>query len=66
VVKFFNDSTGKGDYGDADLRGPWNQEGVEFVEAPAQPIAQATQKEVVAEIEKSVRRPKASRKGKRR
>lgn len=66
VVKFFNDSTGKGDNGDADLRGPWNEDGVEFVEAPAQPIAQATQEEVVAEIENSVRRPKTSSKRKRR
>ena len=62
VVKFFNDSTGKGNNGDADLRGPWNEDDVEFVEAPAQPIAQATTDEVVAEIEKSVRRPGKSKK----
>jgi Mn-containing catalase len=36
VNQFFNDSTGQGDNGDADLRGPWNQDdGWEFVEAPA-------------------------------
>jgi Mn-containing catalase len=36
VNQFFNDSTGKGDLGEIDARGPWN-EGVswEFVEAPA-------------------------------
>ena len=62
VVKFFNDSTGKGNNGDADLRGPWNEDDVEFVEAPAQPIAQATTDEVVADIEKWVRRPGKSKK----
>ncbi|RAX41252.1 DUF892 family protein [Rhizobium tropici] len=36
VDQFFNDSTGEGDLGEVDTRGPWN-EGVdwEFVEAPA-------------------------------
>ena len=36
VNQFFNDSTGIGDKGEPDARGPWNQGGDwEFVEAPA-------------------------------
>lgn len=36
VNKFFNDSTGEGEEGDVDSRGPWNQGGDwEFVESPA-------------------------------
>ncbi len=36
VDQFFNDSTGKGDEGEIDARGPWNQgDRWEFVEAPA-------------------------------
>jgi Mn-containing catalase len=36
VKQYFNDSTGIGDRGEADVRGPWNQGGDwEFVEAPA-------------------------------
>jgi Mn-containing catalase len=36
VDQFFNDSTGKGDQGEIDTRGPWNSgEAWEFVEAPA-------------------------------
>jgi Mn-containing catalase len=36
VNQFFNDSTGAGDEGEIDTRGPWNQGGEwEFVEAPA-------------------------------
>jgi Mn-containing catalase len=36
VEQFFNDSTGEGDDGEIDIRGPWNEgEGWEFVEAPA-------------------------------
>ncbi|MBR1251319.1 DUF892 family protein [Bradyrhizobium sp. AUGA SZCCT0169] len=36
VNQFFNDSTGAGDEGEIDTRGPWNQGGDwEFVEAPA-------------------------------
>src|SRR3954466_10433311 len=42
VEMFFNDSTGEGDDGERDERGPWNKEnGFEFVEAPAKPIAEA-------------------------
>ncbi len=36
VDQFFNDSTGQGDHGEIDARGPWNEgEEWEFVEAPA-------------------------------
>jgi Mn-containing catalase len=36
VDQFFNDSTGTGDQGEIDARGPWNEGGTwEFVEAPA-------------------------------
>ena len=36
VDQFFNDSTGEGDYGEVDTRGPWNEGGEwEFVESPA-------------------------------
>ena len=57
VKMFFNDSTGAGDHGEKDERGPWNEgKGIEFVEAPAKPIAEGTMKEVTAEIKKSVKR----------
>jgi Mn-containing catalase len=36
VDQFFNDSTGEGDYGEVDTRGPWNEGGEwQFVESPA-------------------------------
>jgi len=36
VDQYFNDSTGVGDRGEQDFRGPWNQGGDwEFVNAPA-------------------------------
>ena len=36
VDQYFNDSTGTGDRGEVDVRGPWNQGGSwEYVEAPA-------------------------------
>ena len=36
VDQFFNDSTGEGDHGEIDARGPWNEgDAWEFVEAPA-------------------------------
>jgi Mn-containing catalase len=36
VNQFFNDSTGQGDYGEIDARGPWNEgENWEFIESPA-------------------------------
>jgi len=54
VDQFFNDSTGTGDYGETDVRGPWNEgDGMKFVQSPAQPIAQATQEEVSREIQQA-------------
>ena len=36
VDQYFNDSTGEGDDGEIDARGPWNEgNGWKFVEAPA-------------------------------
>jgi Mn-containing catalase len=36
VDQFFNDSTGEGEYGEVDTRGPWNEgDSWEFVESPA-------------------------------
>jgi Mn-containing catalase len=36
VDQYFNDSTGSGDFGEHDVRGPWNSgNGWEYVEAPA-------------------------------
>lgn len=51
VNKFFNDSTGEGDAGERDARGPWNQApDLEYVEGPAKLEAQVTQQEVTREI----------------
>jgi Mn-containing catalase len=61
VTKFFNDSTGTGDHGEADLRGPWNQDDVEFIEGPAKPIAEGTAEEVIAEIKNSVKKTPSKR-----
>jgi len=36
VDQYFNDSTGRGDHGEIDTRGPWNEgEGWDYVESPA-------------------------------
>jgi Mn-containing catalase len=57
VNKYFNDSTGTGDEGETDARGPWNEgNGMELVEAPAQSIAAATQQEVFREIQRATGR----------
>lgn len=54
VRKYFNDSTGVGDYGDSDCRGPWNEAAdVEYVEAPARLEAQVTQQQVEREINRA-------------
>src|SRR5688572_3622539 len=51
VEKFFNDSTGDGDEGETDERGPWNEgSGIQFVTGPAKPIAEATEAEVRKEL----------------
>src|SRR6059058_4715220 len=57
VNQFFNDSSGQGDNGDRDARGPWNQgSDIRYVEAPAKPIAEGTVAEVTQEIVKATRR----------
>jgi len=57
VNKYFNDSTGVGDDGETDERGPWNEgDGIEYVEAPTQPIATATEQEVTREIQRATGR----------
>lgn len=54
VNKFFNDSTGEGDFGEMDARGPWNEgNGMEIVEAPAKIEATVTMEEVTSEIERA-------------
>jgi len=51
VDKFFNDSTGEGDDGETDARGPWNEGAdIQFVSGPARPIAEATELEVREEL----------------
>ena len=36
VDEYYNDSTGEGDHGEVDVRGPWNEgNGWKFVDAPA-------------------------------
>jgi Mn-containing catalase len=57
IDQFFNDSTGEGNHGEMDHRGPWNEaDDIQFVAGPAQPIAEATAEEVTQEIEKAVGR----------
>jgi len=57
VDQFFNDSTGEGDEGETDARGPWNEgDGVHYVEAAAKPVAEGTRFEVMAEIQKATRK----------
>jgi len=51
VNKFFNDSSGKGDDGEKDARGPWNEApDLVYVEGPAKLEAQVTADEVTREI----------------
>ncbi len=60
VEQFYNDSTGEGDDGETDERGPWNEgDDIEFIEGPAQPIAAATEEEVTKEIHQAARRTSA-------
>ena len=52
VTKFFNDSTGVGDEGETDARGPWNDApDLEYIEAPAKMEAQVTSEEITREID---------------
>jgi len=56
VNQFYNDSTGSGDEGEADMRGPWNQgSDIEFIEAPMKLEAQVTQQQIVKEIRRASR-----------
>jgi Mn-containing catalase len=56
AVKFFNDSTGEGDDGEVDVRGPWNEgDDIEFIEAPARLEAGVTADEVTREIKAAAR-----------
>jgi Mn-containing catalase len=62
VDQFFNDSSGRGDNGDADARGPWNQgDGFKYIEGPAKPVAEGTAQEVIQEIVSATRRGGTSR-----
>lgn len=56
VEQFYNDSTGEGPNGEKDMRGPWNQDGFEFVESPIRMEAQVTHDEVAREIKKATKR----------
>ena len=56
VNKFFNDSTGEGDEGEADARGPWNEApDIEYVTAPVKLEAQVTSEEITSEVNKAAR-----------
>jgi Mn-containing catalase len=64
VDQFFNDSTGSGDSGDTDERGPWNEgNGIQFIEGFAKPIAEGTAAEVIQEITTATRRGGVPRSG---
>lgn len=66
VVKFFNDSTGEGDKGEKDVRGPWNEgDDIEFIEAPAKIEATLTAEEVTREIKRAVQKPSKRSNGSR-
>ncbi|EEF57652.1 Mn-containing catalase-like protein, partial [Pedosphaera parvula Ellin514] len=57
VNQYYNDSTGEGDYGEIDARGPWNEgPGIRYVEAPAKMEAQVTQEQVSREIKRATGR----------
>lgn len=59
VDKYFNASTGPGQNGDRDVRGPWNEDAFfNFVESPMKPPKmedQVTQKEIEHEVHRAVR-----------
>jgi len=57
VDQFFNDSSGTGDNGDIDARGPWNEgNGVNYVEAQGKTVAEGTGRGVIEEIVTATRR----------
>lgn len=54
VNQYFNDSTGTGDEGERDARGPWNEgDGMHIIEAPARGVAEATEQEIHREISRA-------------
>ncbi len=53
---YFNDSTGEGEYGGQDLRGPWNEDGFTYVEAPVRIEAQLTAQEIQNVINAAARK----------
>ncbi len=56
VNQFYNDSTGEDEYGNADMRGPWNEgDDIEYVESPVKMEAQVTQQEIEREMKKAAR-----------
>lgn len=56
VNKFFNDSSGQGDDGETDARGPWNNApDIEYIDGPAKMEAEVTAGEVTREIQKSAK-----------
>jgi Mn-containing catalase len=62
VDKFFNDSTGEGDEGETDKRGPWNEgDNIEFVTGPAKPIAEGTEAEVREVMERETKKASPSK-----
>jgi len=57
VEQFYNDSTGEGDHGEKDVRGPWNKgKNIRFIQPPIKMEAQVTQQEVEKEIKKASKR----------
>lgn len=57
VKQYFNDSTGEGDMGEKDMRGPWNKgKDIEYVEAPIKMEAQVTNEQIVKEIKKATKK----------
>lgn len=67
VDQYFNDSTGENEDGDEDFTGPWNKSnGMTMVQGPAQPIAEATAREVQKEMEKAVKKSPPSKSKKSR
>jgi Mn-containing catalase len=56
VNQYFNDSTGQGDHGEIDARGPWNQgDDWEFVQSPAMQDVDETATETQMHVESSDR-----------
>jgi len=57
VKQFYNTSTGDGENGEKDVRGPWNEgDDIKYVEAPMKMEAQVTQEEVAKEIKSATKR----------